>query len=187
MFKSSILRVEINDQLIGIYSCMHFDYLERKKRPVINGKYVREIAKRYYPGIQNVLADLESVEAARKLMSIRQDAEVRINTIIDNAKQEREAEELLAQQSQRASKMLLLKNVVANITALYDEYTLPDIEKSFNTVIKQNDGTFKSEREISRLVVRELERKKKAKASRKKKKSGLPDMDTSTMRDFIGE
>lgn len=177
----------IVDQLIGIYSCMHFDYLERKKRPVIDGKYVYEIAQRYYPGIQNVLADLESVEAARKLMSIRQDAEVRINTMIDNAKQEKEADELLAQQSTRAKKMLLLKNVVSNITALYDEYTLPDIEKAFNTVIKQNDGTFKSEREISRLVVCELEKKKKAKASRKKKKSMIPDIDTSTMRDFIGE
>lgn len=176
----------IVDQLIGIYSCMHFDYLERKKRPTIDGNYVREIAQRYYPGIQNVLADLESVEAARKLMSIRQDAEVRVNAIIDSAKQEKEAEELLQQQNKSTSKMLMLKNIVANITAIYDEYSLPDIEKAFNTVVKQNKGELKSEREIGRLVVQKLERKKSSpKTTKTSKTSKIPDMNTDVMRDFI--
>jgi hypothetical protein len=174
----------IVDQLIGIYSCMHYDYLERKKRPTIDAQYVYDIAQRYYPGIQNVLADLESVEAARNLMSIRQDAEVRVAAIIDNAKQEKEAEDLLKKQRAATDKMLMLKNIVANITALYDEYSLPDIEKAFNTVIKQTKDDPKSEREIGRMVIDKLSKKKKSSTTSKKKPS-IPDMDTSTMRDFI--
>ena len=162
---------------------MHYDYLERKKRPVIDDKYVYDIAQRYYPGIQLVLADLESVEAARKLMSIRQDAEVRVASIIDNAQQEKEAEEILKNQNNMNNKMQLLKNVVSNITALYDEYSLTEIEKAFNSVMKQIKDEVKSEREISRLVMNKLN---STKSLNKKKKLSIPDMNTSTMRDFIG-
>lgn len=176
----------IVDQLIGIYSCMHYDYLEHKKRPVIDAKYVYDIAERYYPGIQYVLADLESVESARKLMSIRQDAEVRVATIIDNAQQEKEAEEILQNQNKMNRRNLLLKNVVVNITALYDEYSLPEIEKAFNTVMKQIKDEPKSEREIGRMVIDRLNNKKSTSKSRSKK-SAIPDMNVSTMRDFIGE
>ena len=177
----------IVDQLIGIYSCMHYDYLERKNRPIIDAKYVYDIAQRYYPGIQNVLADLESVESARKLMSIRQDAEVRVASILDNAQQEKEAEEIINNQNESNKQMLLLKNVVANITALYDEYSLPEIEKVFNKVIKQIKDEPKSEREISRMVIDELNHKQTPKLENKKKKSNIPDMNVSVMRDFIGE
>ena len=165
---------------------MHYDYLERKKRPVIDAKYVYDIAQRYYPGIQLVLADLESVEAARKLMSIRQDAEVRVASIIDSAKQEKEAENLLQKQNKAVDKMLMLKNIVANITALYDEYSLPEIEKAFNLVIKQTKDNLKSEREMSRLVLDKLAHRRNTKSADKKKNSCIPEMDTTTMRDFIG-
>ena len=177
----------IIDQLIGIYSCMHYDYLERKNRPIIDAQYVKDIAQRYYPGIQLVLAELESVEAARKLMSIRQDAEVRVAAIIDSAKQEKESEDLLEKQTKAIDKMLMLKNIVANITALYEEYSLPEIEKAFNLVMKQNKDNLKSERDISRLVLDKLMHQKKNKSVSKKKKSSIPDIDTSTMRDFISE
>lgn len=175
----------IVDQLIGIYSCMHYDYLERKNRPVIDAKYVYDIAQRYYPGIQHVLADLESVESARKLMSIRQDAEVRVAAIIDNAQQEKEAEDIINNQHKSKQRMLLLKNVVSNITALYDEYSLPEIEKSFNLVMKQIKDEKKTEREISRLVVDKLNKLKATENATKTKDKQIPNMNVSTMRDFI--
>ena len=173
----------IVDQLIGIYSCMHYDYLERKNRPIINAEYVYDIAKRYYPGIQNVLADLESVESARKLMGIRQDAEVRVAAIIDSAKQEKEADDLVKGQNEANKKMLLLKNVVSNITALYDEYSIPEIETVFNSVIKKVKDEPKTEREISRMVVNKLLDKKKSK--KVSSKATIPDVNTSQIRSFI--
>ena len=157
----------IVDQLIGIYSCMHYDYLERKIRPTIDADYVREVANRYYPGIQRVLADLESVEAARELMEIRQDAEVRVAAIIDAAKQEKESETILNQQTEHSERMVLLKNVITNITSIYCEYTIPDIEKAFNEVIKHRNGQPITEREMSRLVIDKLTTKKRKPRARK--------------------
>ena len=119
-------------------------------------------------------------------MSIRQDAEVRVAAIIDNAKQEKEAQDLLDNQNKSTDKMLLLKNVVTNITALYDEYSLIDIEKAFNKVMKQIKDEPKSEREIGRMVIDKLNHKRTTKPADKKKKSSIPDMNTATMRDFIG-
>lgn len=171
----------IVDQLVGLYSVAQFDYLERKKRPTVDAKYIHEIAEKYYPGIQNVLADLESTEAARKLMSIRQDAEVRIASIVDNAKQEKEAEDLLKNKDLITDKMLLLKNVVANITALYDEFSLPEIEKAFNQVMKKIKNEPKTEREIGRMVIDKLNHKR----TKSKSKTNIPDMNVSQMRDFI--
>lgn len=173
----------IVDQLIGIYSCMHYDYLERKNKPIVNVQYVYDIAQRYYPGIQNVLADLESVESARKLMNIRQDAEVRVAALIDSAKQEKEAEDLMNKQDFANKKMLLLKNIITNITALYD-YSITDIEKAFNSIVKKINIEEKSEKEISRLVINKLENSKKT-TIEKQNKNNLPDLNTNLMRDFI--
>ena len=177
----------IVDQLIGIYSCMHYDYLERKNRPIIDAKYVHDIAQRYYPGIQNVLADLESVESARKLMSIRQDAEVRVASIIDSAKQEKEAEDIVNNQDEINHRRLLLKNIVSNITALYDEYSLPEIEKAFNLVMKQIKGEPKTEKEIGRLVIDKMNKLRTTKVTNKKQHPSIPDMNAATMRDFISK
>ena len=162
---------------------MHYDYLERKKRPTIDAQYVKDIAQRYYPGIQNVLAELESVEAARKLMSIRHDAEVRVASIIDSAQQEKEADSLLQNKNKATDRRILFTNVVSNITALYNEYSIPEIEKAFNDVIKKIKIEEKSEREISRLVFDKL--KNKRTTTNKKKTSNIPDIDTSIMKDVI--
>ena len=176
----------IVDQLIGIYSCMHYDYLERKNKPIIDAHYIYEIANKYYPGIQNVLAELESTEAARKLMSIRQDAEVRVANILDNAKQEMVSDELLKNQNTIQSKQLLLKNVIVNITGIYDEYSVPDIELAFHWVSKKYAKETKTEREISKLVLDRLEyMKKKSLREKKKETVDAGAIDVSIMRDFI--
>ena len=176
----------IVDQLIGIYSCMHYDYLERKNKPIIDAHYIYEIANKYYPGIQNVLAELESTEAARKLMSIRQDAEVRVANILDNAKQEMVSDELLKNQNTIQSKQLLLKNVIVNITGIYDEYSVPDIELAFHWVNKKYAKETKTEREISKLVLDRLEyMKRKSLREKKKETVDAGAIDVSIMRDFI--
>lgn len=174
----------IVDQLIGIYSWMHYDYLERKNKPVINASYVYEITQKYYPGIQNVLAELESVESARKLMEIRQEANVRVEALLDYAQQELAAETLVNGEEAYKTKITLLKNVIRNITAIYDDYTVSDIEATFNAIMKNNKN--KTEKEISRLVIARLNSNQTQQKTNKKRQS-IPNMNTSVMRDFINE
>ena len=174
----------IIDQMIGIFICMQIDYLEKKVRPVVNADYVYEIANKYYPGIQNVLANLETVEAARKLSSIRNDADVVVSTILDKAKQEKDAEEIMQSKDTSVDNRLLLKNVIKNITMIYDEYSVFDIEKAFKSVMKNNKNATKTEREISKAVIEKLNKPTKT-FTKKQKDNNIPTMDSIKMRSFV--
>lgn len=174
----------IVDQLIGIYSCMHYDYLEKKKRPVVDGAYIYEVAHKYYPGIQNVLADLEQTECAKKLMDIRSSAQAKMNDMLDAAKQEAEAESMIAQKAETAAQTVNLRNVVSNIMAIYDDYAASKIERTFYEVLAKPENASKSEKEITRMVIDRLRQKTEKK---KRGRPKLPAVDTSHMQDFLGK
>lgn len=172
----------IVDQLIGIYSCMNYEYLEKKSKPTINDKYVYSIAKKYYPGIQNVLSNLKFNENERILAGIRQNAEVRVNNLLDKARQEQEANRLIKGSISTNETQIELKNIVSTITALYDEYTETQIEDAFNKIIKRKSSEGKTEREISRLVIDLLQKA----PTRKIPRNRIDSPDTQHMRDFLG-
>lgn len=172
----------IIDQLIGVYSCMNIDYLKSKKKTKINGEYVRNITKKYYPGIQNVLANLENDENEGELAGIREKAELRINTLIDEARQEQEAKRIMQENTTLATENIQLSNVVANIKVLYDDYTDSQIEDAFKKVMAKKSSQGKSEREVSRLVVEQLQKAPKRHVTKNK----LVAPDIEHMRSFLG-
>lgn len=170
----------IVDQLIAVYSCMHYDYLSKKKKPTVDAKYVRNVANKFYPGIQDVLANLESTENTVKLHNIRQEAEIKIDALLDAAKQETEMQKLI--NTDTSMEMIQLSNIVSILRVLYDEYSDTQIETVYNKVIRKKSSQGKSEKEISRLVIEQLQ--KIPKRSNKKNKLETPDM--QHMRNFLG-
>lgn len=172
----------IVDQLIGVYSCMNYDYIKAKNKPIINGEYVHKIAEKYYPGIQNVLAALEFGENERELAEIRANAELKITKLLDEEKQKQEAEKLMANNDITINNNIQLKNVIANINAIFDEFTDYKIEEAFNKVIVKKAAEGKSEREISRMVIEQLQKTPKRRVI--KEKIEAPDI--KHMKDFLG-
>lgn len=171
----------IVDQLIGIYSCMNLDYIEKKNKPKINGEYISKVSKKYYPGIQNVLANLETDVDENLLMEIKNSAELRINEKIDNARQEQEMSIIMSNSQTEANEYIQLKNIVSNITSIYDEYTPSMIEETFKKVMNRKSSKGKTEKEISRLVIEDLQ--KKIKRRSKKSNNNSPSIDY--MKDFL--
>lgn len=174
----------IVDQLIGIYMAMCYDYLDRKTKPIINETYVYNIAQKYYPGMQEVLMHLESVDSTFNFIEIKRNAEERMMAIVDAARQEKEADSLISKQDEANCKVRLLKNVIRNISAIYD-YSTDEIERAFHTIVKNKDVFSKNEKEITKMVVKKLESKDKPKKETKKK-TAFPEIDTSKMQDFLG-
>ena len=170
----------IVDQLIAVYSCLHYDYLNKKKKPVIDAEYIRSVANKFYPGIQNVLANLESTENITGLQVIRQNAEAEINAIINAAKQENEMQKIL--NTDTTADTIQLSNVVSIIRTLYDEYSDSQIEDAYRKVTGRKSSQGKTEKEISRLVVEQLQ--KAPRRTNRKNKIETPDM--QHMRDFLG-
>lgn len=141
---------------------------------------MRTVANKFYPGIQDVLANLESTENTVKLHNIRQEAEIKIDVLLDAAKQETEMQKLI--NTDTSMEMIQLSNIVSIIRVLYDEYSDTQIETVYNKVIRKKSSQGKSEKEISRLVIEQLQ--KIPKRSNKKNKLETPDM--QHMRNFLG-
>lgn len=170
----------IVDQLISVYICMHYEYFNKKKKPVIDGKYIRAVANKYYPGIQSVLANLESIDTTARLQAIRDFADDKVDAILDAAKQEQEMQKIMNDTTVMQD-MIRLENVVANIKAMFGEYTDSQIETAYNKVISKKSSDGKSEKEISRLVLDQLKKNPK----RRNKKNGVESPDLEHMRDYV--
>ena len=171
----------IVDQLIGVYSCMNYEYLDKKTKPEINAEYVYTVAKKYYPGIQAVLADLEITENERKFVEIRECAAMKVNKMIDAAQQDAVMESAIKDSKSDAMISVQLQNVVANITNIYDEYTTNQIEEAFYKVIKKKSSSDMTEKEITRAVIDKLQSAKSKKSTMQNK----PDIEH--MQDFINK
>ena len=155
----------IVDQLIGVYSCMHYDYLDRKKKPVINADYVYKIANKFYPGIQDILANMESLENTDKIRQIRSQAETTIQETIDKVSQEEASKTILTSQKTITNNQIQLRSVAATIRMLYDNFTDSQIETAFNKLMSRKSSTTKSEKEICRDIIEYLQKTPKRKVS----------------------
>lgn len=170
----------IVDQLIGVYSCMHYDYLEKKNKPKIDGNYIRKVSKKFYPGIQEVLANLETLNTIEELLDIRNFAEEKIEIIRDSVMQEQEMKNTMSNTTETEN-IIKLANVAANIKSMYDEYTDSQIETAYNKVIGRKSSEGKSEKEISRKVLEQLQKIPK----RNNKRNTVESPDIAYMRDFL--
>jgi len=154
----------IVDQLIGIYSCMHYEYLTRKQKPVINADYVYKVAKKYYPGLQTILADMESLSNTAKIKKIRDDANKAIQHTIDQVQQEEAGQSIITNQAIIAQNQNQLRNVASIVRVLYDNYTDTQIETAYAHVIKRKGSADKTEKEICREVVAYIQKQEAGKA-----------------------
>lgn len=171
----------IVDQLISVYSSIQIDYLSKSKRPVINGAYVKKVANKFYPGIQYVLANFETPDNTLTLQSIRNDAEAKINGMLDKARQEQEMQNII--ESRNPEDDIALSNIVYNIKSVFDIYSDSQIEDAYKKVIKNKANKGVNELTMNRLVMEQLQKTPK----RATKKNKLPVPDTQHMRDFLSE
>ena len=168
-------------QLIGVYSCMNYEYIEKKKKPVIDGEYVRYIANKYYPGMQLVLSNMNREENERKISEIMQNAETRINEMLDKSKQKNEAEKIIGQSENMFKTRVELKNIISSITAIYEEYTESQIENAYNKITGKKSAEEKSEKEITRMVIDLLQKQ----PTRRIRKNKIQSPDMNSVRDFL--
>ncbi len=177
----------IIDQLVSLYSAVQIEYLtsKKQKKPTINGDYFRKISQKYYPGIQNVLANLENVENVQKLNDIRTNAEKMLQDAIndDEEEQDKQADKIIQSASRNADIDSCFINVVAVIRAIYKDYSDDQIRTAFNKVITRKDATNMDDGDIARAVLERLQ-----KLPSKPRKTGKVDetIDTEHMVSFLG-
>lgn len=147
----------IIDQLIGIYTCVHFEYFRRKGKEKVTPQFIKKVAKKYYPNMQYVLNNLEDDEINEEYLNMKQNAELKIADILDKEKQEQREKEILQSSDSETKIIIQLSNIVANIQMIYD-FTDSQIETAFNKVISKKVNEGKNEKEISRLTLEQLQK-----------------------------
>ena len=155
----------IVDQLIGIYSCMHYEYLTRKQKPIINADYVYKVAKKYYPGLQDILADMESLSNTAKIKTIRDNANKTIQDTVDKMQQEEAGQAILENQQTITQNQLQLRNIATIIRVMYDNFTDAQIETAYGKIISRKSSANKSEKELCRDIVEYIQKQPKRKVS----------------------
>ena len=168
----------IVDQLIGIYMCMHYEYFRKKTRPKITPDYIRSVANKYYPNIQQVLKETKNKE--EELAKIKMNAKEKASSIIDKARQEEAENKLLNNSSKQVENRIQLTNIVSNITAMYD-FKESEIEEAYKKVASKQINKDKTEKELSRLTLEQLNKTVPKKRTAKAIKPTV-----NQMRDFLG-
>ena len=168
----------IVDQLIGIYMCMHYEYFRKKTRPKITPDYIRSVANKYYPNIQQVLKETKNKE--EELAKIKMNAKEKASSIIDKARQEEAENKLLNSSSKQIENRIQLSNIVSNITAMYD-FKESEIEEAYKKVASKQINKDKTEKELSRLTLEQLNKTVPKKRTAKAIKPTV-----NQMRDFLG-
>lgn len=169
----------IIDQLVSIYSCMNIEAITSRKKIEINAEFIHHIADKYYPGIQDVIGSIGCNEDALELEEIRKNADMRINKLMDEAKQEQGMKKI--KENSTAKPSVSLHNVAANIRIIYDDYTDSQIEDAYNKVICKASSNGKNEKEITRMVVETLQKLPKKHVAKNK----MPKPDIQHMRSVL--
>lgn len=161
----------IIDQLVGIYHCMQIEYLASDEKPQIDSNFIKKVADKYYPQMQDVLSNLDDIDS-KKLTDIKMSAEEKINALMAEQMQREKANQIpdVVENLTKVS----FANVITNLQALYD-FTDAQIEKAFQKVIVLKSSKDKTEKEISRLVLEQLNKAEPKK--RKAKNDKVPDID----------
>lgn len=162
----------IIDQLISLYTCMHIEYLRKKRRPQINADFINRVAQKYYPQMKELLETIEDPQCEERIQELVQQAHKQLEAMQDKAQQEIASKEIIASQDASFDTELLEKIVLRNITSVSDEYSADSIHSAFVKVMSKNKGL--DERAVTKAVFSLLQKGSTDKRPRKKQTNKIP-------------
>lgn len=167
------------DQLISIYTAMHYEYLSRDdKRVNIDADFIRKVAKKYYPEMQYILKNLESIQATNN--RILENIALKI---MDTKSQNTQMTTMVEEFEEKEKDDVILKNVIKTINMIYD-YEEEKIRQEYKKLMKKNSDL--TEKEIAQEIIKALEnpnkktnvRKTKTQSRKTTKKATIEEMKT---------
>lgn len=167
------------DQLISIYTAMHYEYLSRDNKGVrIDADFIRKVAKKYYPEMQYILKNLENIQATNNRM-----LENIVPKIMDTKFQNTQMTTMVEEFEEKEKDDVILKNVIKTINMIYD-YEEEKIRQEYKKLMKKNSDL--TEKEIAQEIIKALEnpdkkitvRKTKTQSRKTTKKATIEEMKT---------
>ena len=159
-------------QLASLYTCMHIEYLSKKRRPQINADFINRVAQKYYPQMKELLETIEDPQCEEKIHELLQQAHKNLEAMQDKAQQEIASKEIIASQAEALDTEFLEKNVLRNIMNVSDDYSADSIHSAFIKVVSKNNGM--DEKNITKAVFSLLQKGQTDNRPRRKQTNRIP-------------
>jgi len=138
----------IVDQLITVYMYMQIDYLRAVKKPVVNEKYVTKVAKKYFPGMQELLSMMEDPKAEAERMALMKQSQEKLAQEVRDRQMAENLNQIVEYQGSDEGRLALvnktniIKDIKKTLSITGEEYNDDKIEKAVISVMKdkRNSG-----------------------------------------------
>lgn len=162
--------------MVGLYEKINFDYIIRKRKPEIDGKYVRTVFKKYFGTLKTTLDDLDKSFSYEAITKAIDSSDMKKGEIMSRLEAKREIDKSSTQEaiSESQLKAQLMQGMIRSINnCLGDLYAEVQIENACKTVLTRKTSLQKNERTLTREAIELLNTKPKTPRKKKSLPAGL--------------
>lgn len=141
------------DQLISVYTAMHYEYLTRGGKHVkVDADFIRKVAQKYYPEMHSILKNLKDTEYSNNSKEMRA-LKKAVPGIIDTKEQTTEMTSMVQKFEEKETEDAVLKAVIQAINSIFD-YPEVDIKKEYKKITAKKGMANLTEKELAREVIK---------------------------------
>ncbi|MDU1022876.1 MAG: ATP-binding protein [Peptoniphilus harei] len=160
--------------MVGLYEKLNFDYIIKKKKQPIDGKYVRMVFKKYFGTLKTTLDDLDKSFSYEAVTRAIDTSNIKKSEFLSRLEAKREIDKISSQEviNESQLKAQLMQSMQDSIDMCYgDEYTEIQIENACKTIVTRKSSLQKDEKALTREAISLL----KSKPRTPKKQMPLPE------------
>jgi len=143
----------IVDQMVSLYIRLQYAYLMTSPRRKVDARFVDEVAKTYFPGVQKLLKNIADPETQREEQRRMEEANRSLKEDMDRLRQEKMMQELM-ESTVSDDYRSLQRNVVTNVKNKEQGYKEEQIIKAFRLVMERLGDM--DEWKVTKAVLKEL-------------------------------
>lgn len=162
--------------MVGLYEKINFDYIIRKRKPEIDGKYVRTVFKKYFGTLKTTLDDLDKNFSYEAITKVIDSSDMKKSEMLSRLEAKREIDKSSSQKAISESQLRaqLMQSMIGSIdNCMGDVYTEVQIENACKTIITRKASLQKDEGVLTREAISLLKSKPKTPRKQKSLPAGL--------------
>lgn len=128
----------IIDQLIGLYVFMQIDCVNAAKEPTINTGFIKKVVNKHYPGIQQLLQNLEDPLMEIKRAELIHESNRKIDDLLEEEKQKMNAAEIIKYMDDKNNqeKLRIRTQLMEELTDFFEDMSIDEIMEAVDYELK---------------------------------------------------
>lgn len=162
--------------MVGLYEKLNFDYIIRKRKPEIDGKYVRTVFKKYFGTLKNTIDDLDKTFSYEAVTKAIDSSDMKKSEMLSRLEAKREIDKISTQEaiSESQLKAQLIQSMMGSIDmCMGDVYSITQIKNACKTIMTRKNSLKKDEKVLAREAIELLKTKPKTPRKQKSLPAGL--------------